>query len=160
MKKNGLPGQMPKDKNDAQSALAIVKLGYPAVAPLMKDMLLWLRVYESPVADIFAQFFAELTPRPVALIAKHIGTQSEILTNRILVGVLNEWPQDALQQLSSNLTDLAMRADMSNNDIECFKLILKHELADKAWVKQWLDFRKGQAVDRVKLFEELEKAAE
>ena len=160
MKKNGLPGQMPKDKNDAQSALAIVKLGYPAVAPIMKDMLLWLRVYESPVADIFARFFAELTPRPVALIAKHLGTQSEILTNRILVEVLNEWPQDAMQQLSSNLTDLAMRADTSNNDIECFKLILKHELVDKAWVRQWLDFRKGQAVDRVQRFEELEKAAE
>jgi len=157
MKRKELLENMPKDKSDSAAACAIVKLGYPTVAPVMRDMLLWLRVYNSPVADIFAKFFAEVTPQPVELIAKHIGTQSETLRNRILVDVLQSWPHEAIQPLSINLTTLATHPDISNNDLECLKLIQKHKLAEKKWVRQWLDFRKGQAAERVDLFENLEK---
>ena len=157
MKRRELLDQMPKDKSDSAAACAIVKLGYPAIAPVLRDMLLWLRVDNSPVADIFARFFAEITPQPVELIAKHIGTQSETLRNRILVDVLQAWPRSAVEPLTISLTTLATHPDISNNDLECFKLMLKHELAEKKWVRQWLDFRKGQAVERAGLFEELEK---
>lgn len=157
MKRKELLEQMPKDKNDAGAARAISQLGYPTVAPVLRDMLIWLRVCNCPVADIFAEFFAQLSPQPVELIAKHIGTRSETLRNRILVDILQAWPHEAIQQLSINLTTLATHPDISNNDLECFKLILKHDLAEKKWVRQWLDFRKGQAADRVRLFKELEK---
>lgn len=148
---------MPKDKSDFSAARAIVSLGYPTVAPIMRDMLLCLRVCDSTVADIFAKFFAEVTPQPVELIAKHIGTRSETLRNRILVDVLPSWPHEAIQALSMNLTTLATHPDISNNDLECFRLILKHELAEKKWVRQWLKFRKGQAAERVDQLKKLEK---
>jgi hypothetical protein len=157
MKRKELLENMPKNKSDSTAASAIVKLGYPTVAPVMRDMLLWLRVYNSQVADIFAKFFAEITPQPVELIAKHIGTRSETLRNRILVDVLQSWPHEAIQPLSISLTTLATHPDISNNDLECFKLILKHKLAEKKWIRQWLDFRKGQATERVNLFKKLEK---
>lgn len=160
MKRKELITQMPKNKDDSDAARAIVQLGYPAVEPILGDMLLWLRVYNSPVADIFAKYFAELSPQPVELVAKHIGTQSETLRNRILVDILPAWPHEAIQRLSINLTTLATHPDISNNDLECFKLIVKHDLAERKWVRQWFEFRKGQAVDRVHLFEELEKELE
>ena len=148
---------MPKDKADTEAARAVVQLGYPAVAPVLRDMLLWLGVYHSPVADIFAKFFAELSPQPVELIVKYIGTHSETLRNRILVDILQAWPREAIEQLRISLTTLATHPDVSNNDLECLRLVLKHELAEKQWVRQWLDLRKGQAAERVHLFEELEK---
>lgn len=156
MKRKELLNKMPKDKADAEAAHAIVQLGFPTIEPVLRDMLLWLRAYDSPVADIFATFFAQFSPQPVDLIAKHIGTHSETLRNRILVDILQAWPREAVEQLSTNLITLATHPDMSNNDIACFRLILKHELAEKQWVRQWLNFRKGQASERVHLFEELE----
>ena len=38
-----------------------------------------------------------------------------------------------------------------------FGFIIKHDLADRAWVRQWLTFRKEQAVERAQLFEKLEE---
>ncbi len=157
MKRRDLLELMPKNKSDAESASAMVELGYPTVAPVLRDMLLWLRVHDSSVADVFTKFFAKLTPRPVELIAKHIGTRSGTLRNRILVDILSEWPTDAVVPLSLKLTTLATHADLWNNDLECFRLILRHGLAEKTWVKQWLGFRKEQALERVHEFETLEK---
>ena len=148
---------MPKNSDDSEAAKAIVQLGYPMVCPVLRDMLLSLKVHNSPVADIFATFFAQLSPQPIELIAKHIGSSSGQLKNRILVDILPAWPKEAVQALSFNLTMLATHADLWNNDIECFRLIMKHGLAETTWVKQWIDFRREQALDRVRLFNELEK---
>ena len=156
MKRKELLELMPKNKDDSGAAKNLVQLGYPMIGPVMRDMLLWLKVSNSTVADIFAKFFARLVPQPVDLIAKHIGTNSGTLRNRILVDVLREWPLEAVRQLSANLATLGTHPDVLNNDIECLKLLLKHGLAETKWVKQWVDFRKEQSIARVRLFEELE----
>ena len=147
---------MPKNKSDAESALYVVKIGYPVVAPVLRDMLLWLRTTDSEVADVFCRFFAELEPRPVDLISKHIGTTNSFLRNRILVGILPHWQKEAIIPLKLNLTILATHPDCHNNDIECFKLIVKHSLTEKEWVRGWLSFRKEQAIERVKFIETIE----
>lgn len=147
---------MPKNSDDSEAAKAIVQLGYPMVNPVLRDMLLCLKVHNSPVADIFALFFAQISPQPVDLIAKHIGSSSGQLRNRILVDILPSWPKEAVLALSFNLTMLATHADLWNNDIECFRLVVKHALAEASWVKQWIQSRREQAVDRVRLFNELE----
>ncbi len=147
---------MPKNKDDFEAAQSIIQLGSPTIDPVFKDMLLWLRIYKSPVADIFATFFAQLAPQPIDLIKKYIGTNSETLRNRILVDILPKWPVVAIQQLSINLTTLATRPDISNNDIECFSFIIKYDLAEPSWVKQYIDLRKKQADERVQLLTELE----
>lgn len=147
---------MPRNKDDAKAAHIIAQLGVSATEPVWRDMLLWLRVTDSPVADIFAKFFAKGHPHFVALIAKHIGTQSEPMRKRILTDILDAWPHEAVAPLSAQLTMLATHPGALNNDIECFRLILKHDLADRAWVRQWLTFRKEQAIERLQLFEKIE----
>ncbi len=51
---------MPSNGDDLEGAGRIVELGYPAVKPIMRDMVGWMRVAESPVADTFAAFFGRL----------------------------------------------------------------------------------------------------
>jgi len=159
MKRAELIGLLPKNKDDVEAARILVRLGFPAVQSVLRDMLLWLRVDHAPVADIFSAFFAELTPPPIELIAKHLGTRSETLRKRILVEILPAWSPEAVRLLSSDLKTLATRPDSLNNDVECLRLILKHDLAEKQWVGQWLAFRKEQAANRLRFFEELERLA-
>jgi hypothetical protein len=160
MKRKELLAQMPKNKSDTKAAEAIVRLGYPEIEPVMFDMLLWLRVHDSPVASIFANFFANLSPQPVHLIAKFLGKKSETLREGILTNILPAWPREAVMKLKNDLTTYATHPGILNNDISCFRMILKHDLADRAWVRQWLEFRKEQAIDRVNQFEQLEKEME
>ena len=156
MRREELIKLMPENKDDARAARALVQLGASAIEPVWRDMLLWLRVSDSPVADIFAEFFAKIDPQPVGLIAKHIATQQELMRKRILTDILQAWPREAVVPLTTQLTVLATHPDVLNNDIECFRLILKHDLADRAWVRKWLTFRKEQTIERLQLFEKLE----
>ena len=156
MRREELIKLMPENKDDARAARALVQLGASAIEPVWRDMLLWLRVSDSPVADIFAEFFAKIDPQPVGLIAKHIATQQELMRKRILTDILQAWPREAVVPLTTQLTMLATHPDVLNNDIECFRLILKHDLADRAWVRKWLTFRKEQTIERLQLFEKLE----
>lgn len=156
MRREELIKLMPENKDDARAARALVQLGASAIEPVWRDMLLWLRVPDSPVADIFAEFFAKIDPQPVGLIAKHIATQQELMRKRILTDILQAWPREAVVPLTTQLTVLATHPDVLNNDIECFRLILKHDLADRVWVRQWLTFRKEQTIERLQLFEKLE----
>lgn len=157
MKRKALLSLMPKNKSDTQGAQAILNLGYPLVLPVLNDMLLFLKIYNSPVADLFANFFANLDPQPIDLIKKHISTKSETFRNRILVSILSKWPSRSVKKLSSNLMTLCTHVDVSNNDIECFKLILKHDLAEPKWVSQWIRFRKDQTIKRLDLLDKFEE---
>jgi hypothetical protein len=160
MRRSELLALMPKQKDDTQAAYALVRLGGVAVAPVLRDMLLCLRVNDSPVADIFARFFAELLPRPVELIARHIGTRQGFLRERILVDILGEWPREAILSLAPRLLMLATDPGLMNTDVECFRLIVRHELADREWIREWTAFREEQALERARQFEEVNRLCE
>jgi hypothetical protein len=54
MDRKELMRMMPTDGEDILAATRIVDLGYPAIAPVLRDMMKWMRVAESPVADSLA----------------------------------------------------------------------------------------------------------
>lgn len=55
---SGASGLVPQDKFDVKSAEAAVAAGYPAVAPVLKDLVGWLRDCNWPVASVLAPFLA------------------------------------------------------------------------------------------------------
>jgi len=54
------------------------------------------------------------------------------------------------------LTILATHPDCHNNDLECIRLIIKNDLAEKEWVSGWLEFRKEQSIERTNIIEKIE----
>jgi len=155
MNRKELLALMPKSKSDAEGAEHILQLGYPAIAPVLKDMMLCLKNHDSIVADRFCIFFANLRPPAIELVSKQIGSTNLQLRNRILVDILPHWPPDAISALRVQLTTYATHPDCLNNDVACFSLIIAHDLADKAWVKQWLEFRNKQTAERISLIADL-----
>ena len=59
MNKDELRELMPRNKNDEERAKYIVSLGYANLVPVINDMVRWLRVSDSSVADVFMNFFSE-----------------------------------------------------------------------------------------------------
>ena len=53
---------VPIGKSDLQRARAAVDAGYPKVAPILAELVGWLRDYNWPVAHILAPFLASLGP--------------------------------------------------------------------------------------------------
>ncbi len=70
---------IPKDKHDLESVHKAIKEGYPAVQPILPQLLEWIQDYNWPVAQELAPFLAS------------IGLPLEIELRKILEGNDEEW---------------------------------------------------------------------
>lgn len=50
----------PKSKTDVDTAKRAIKAGYPAVQPVLGELVQWLQDYNWPVAKVLAPFLAEI----------------------------------------------------------------------------------------------------
>jgi hypothetical protein len=55
---------LPRDEDDAETARALVALGFPVLEPVMSQMLEWLKSNGSPVEAVMRDFFAALPRCP------------------------------------------------------------------------------------------------
>lgn len=159
---------MPADKNDAEAAEKLVSLGYAELKPVIRDMLLFLRVHDSPVSDVFCNFFARTGEFPLPdvksnseplvleinnILARH-ETQ-EGLRRTILVDILPFWTVENLVHTSHLLSMIATWPDCLNSDLHAARLLIRHRFADRQWIAGWLEFKKNRLDERAALIEEL-----
>jgi hypothetical protein len=60
MTRKELMRMMPANGDDIEAAEKIIQIGYPEIAPIMRDMVNAMRVAKSRVADSFASYFGRL----------------------------------------------------------------------------------------------------
>jgi hypothetical protein len=85
---------LPRSKAEADKAEALVRLGYPAVAPVLPEILEWMQDLNWPVAQVFQPLLAS------------IGTALAPLVRDILVGnddVWKYWVLNSVVRESPNL---------------------------------------------------------
>jgi len=80
-----LQKMLPRDKHDVQSAEALILMGYPAVEPIIPQLLQWSQDGNWPVARVIAPFLADIGPP----LAPHV--------RMILNGADNTWKYFLLQ---------------------------------------------------------------
>jgi hypothetical protein len=84
-----LSALMPKSKMDTGAAEAIVALGYPAVEPVLPDMLTWLQDRLNwPVARVFQPFLVRIGPHLAPHIRAILATNDEFWKYSILADVI------------------------------------------------------------------------
>ena len=142
---------LPASGDDLAAAMRIVEMGYPAVGPVMRDMVRWMRVAESPVADAFAAFFGRLGEPAVDVIAEGLLRENSELRHRIFCQVLPEWPPEVIGQLTNTLTMVATQPDAHDNDVRSVALLVKHLLADPEWLRGWVQFKEERLAVRNEL---------
>ena len=55
-----MPSLIPKSKSDLETANRAVAAGYPAVKPVLGELVEWLKDYNWPVAHVLAPFLAKI----------------------------------------------------------------------------------------------------
>jgi hypothetical protein len=100
---------LPRSKHDLANAQAIVALGYPAVAPVLPDLLRWLQDLNWPVARPISHFLKTL-PEPMApLISEVLRGDDDIWKYWCIVCLISSMPRDIAEQFRPELTRLAER---------------------------------------------------
>jgi hypothetical protein len=157
MTRKELMRMMPTNGDDLSSAARIVELGHPAVVPVLRDMVMWMRVAESVVADRFARFFAELGEPAVEAISQGLQRENCWLRHRVFVQVLPCWRPETIKRLTNILTVVATQPDAYNNDLRSVSILIKYRLAESEWLRGWLSFKKERLVERFDLLKQVEE---
>ena len=69
---------LPQSKHDLDRARALVARGYPAVAPVLPELLEWLQDYNWPVAQALVPFLQTIGPPLLPELRRILGTNDEV----------------------------------------------------------------------------------
>ncbi|MGH8587567.1 MAG: DUF5071 domain-containing protein [Gammaproteobacteria bacterium] len=132
---------LPRDKDDAETARALVALGSPVLEPVLPQMLEWLKSNGSPVEVVVRDFFAALGVHAVPVVEKALASRHDGLKYSVVMNVVAKWPPQAIAPLKVQLQALATGSGVYGTDLVALRLLTEHRLADPAWLKEWAQFK-------------------
>jgi hypothetical protein len=106
-----IQAQIPLHKTDIARAEAAVRYGYPAVAPILPQLLEWLKDINWPVAHVLAPFLASIGNPLVPHIEHIFHTDDEIWKYWIIRAIIYNSPElatsfhDELERIASSPTN-------------------------------------------------------
>lgn len=98
---------LPRDKLDVVGARAVIALGYPAVAPVLPDLLEWLQDCNWPVSRPIGDFLASLPEQMAPLVWGVLRGKDDIWKYWCIVRLIRAMPPDIAEQFRGELTRLA-----------------------------------------------------
>jgi hypothetical protein len=132
---------LPRNKDDEDGARALVALGYPAVVPVLPQMLDWLKSNGSPVELVMREFFASLGSRAVPVVQDALASRHDGLKYSVVTFVVTRWPVEAIEPLKIQLQGIATGSGFYGTDLVALRLLVEHKLADPEWLKEWTQFK-------------------
>lgn len=133
--------RLPRKKDDAANAIALIKLGYPVVEPVLPQMLDWLRTNGSPVDLVMRDFFAALGRPAIEVVSKALRSRHELLQHTILAHVVDKWSCEDVSHLKGELEMLVTGSGFYGTDIVAMQLLQRHGLSDTTWLREWAEFK-------------------
>lgn len=91
---------LPSTKRETETAEHLVALGYPAVAPVLPQMLEWVQDLNWPVARVFQPFLTSIGAPLAPFVRRVLATTDDAWKYSLLTGVVDSSPDlaRALQQ--------------------------------------------------------------
>lgn len=140
---------LPAHKDDVAAVAELVRLGYPAVQPLVYDLLKWIRVDAWPVAKPITAFLVTIGPAIAPDVSKVLVSRDDLWKAVVLKTIVADWPTDAIQALSPHLFMIATNGQSWGADLLALRLLAGHALGDPAWIEGWLEFKREHHLTRL-----------
>ena len=114
---------VPKDKHDTATARAAVQAGYPAIAPVLPELMAWLQDYNWPVAKVLAPFLATLGIALLPQVQAVLVSDDLIWKRWVLLCVVSQ-SEELAQAVSAELLRLAHAATSSEQEEDLEEIAL------------------------------------
>ncbi|SRR6266480_1966528 len=112
-----LSALVPRHKSDLENAHSAVALGWPAVEPIVSQLLQWLQDINWPVAHVLAPFFAEVGAALAPHIRRVLETEDDVWKYYVIQAVVAHSPGLA-RALEAELKRVALRPTPSERKEE------------------------------------------
>ena len=146
---------LPENKDDVAAVKAIAARGYPAVQPILLDLLKWIRDDSWPVAKPACEFLVSIGPRLAPEVMEVLGSRNDILKAVVLRQIVSGWPTDDVSNLSSQLFLIATDGQSWGADLLALRLLAQHGIGEPAWISAWLQFKREHHEKRLAEIEEV-----
>jgi hypothetical protein len=133
---------LPARHDDVAAVATLVGLGYPAVQPLVHDLLKWIRVESWSVAKPIADFLVTIGPALAPEVGKVLASRDDLWKAAVLKNIVVDWPPEAIHQLSPQLFMIATNGQSWGADLLALRLLARHGIGDPAWIAAWLEFKR------------------
>lgn len=114
---------VPKDKHDTATAQAAAQAGYPAVAPVLPELVAWLQDYNWPVAQVLAPFLATISIALLPQVQAVLVSDDLIWKRWVLSHVVSE-SKELAQAVRAELLRLAHAATPSEREEDLEEIAL------------------------------------
>ena len=109
-----LMGVVPTGKSDTDNAIALVALGFPAVEPVLPQILAWVQDPNWPVARVFLPFLATIGEPLAPHVRSVLATDDDCWKYSLLEAVVHQSPELAAA-LTVDLSRLARHPSSADN---------------------------------------------
>lgn len=110
---------LPENKFDLARATAAVEAGYPAVAPILPELLEWLQDCNWPVAHVLAPFLASIGEPLVPHVKRVLESDDDIWKYWVICRLINPSPilagafYEELERLANSPTEREAREELN-----------------------------------------------
>lgn len=150
---------LPANQDDVAAIEAIAARGYPAVEPILLDLLKWTRHDHWPVAKPAREFLASLGGRLAPEVHEALGSSDAALKAAVLRHIVSQWSSDDVHAVSSRLFMIATDGQSWGADLLALRLLAQHGIGDPEWIAGWLGFKRefheGRLADIAGVFDVL-----
>ncbi|MEW5940481.1 MAG: DUF5071 domain-containing protein [Chloroflexota bacterium] len=94
---------LPKDKGDTDNARAIIALEYPAIAPVLPDLMEWLQDFNWPVAKVIAPYLATIGEPLIPEVIRVLHTNDDIWKMWVLSLIVINMPVHIAMRLRNEI---------------------------------------------------------
>lgn len=140
---------LPANKDDVAAVEAIAARGYPAVEPILFDLLKWIRVESWPVAKPTCDFLASIGAQLAPQVKEALGSRDSGLKAAVLRRVVSEWSSEDVSGLAPQLFLIATDGQSWGADLLALGLLARHGIGDPEWIAAWLDFKREYHEERL-----------
>lgn len=140
--RKNLAAQLPRNRDDIESAKALAQIGYPAIEPLARQMIDWLKSNGSPVEMVMREFFVVAQEHALPAVRHALRSRHDLLRHSVVANVIAKWPRELVANLTSELQMLAAGSSFYGTDILALELLASHGLSDRDWLLQWATFKR------------------
>ena len=140
---------LPVNKDDVAAIEAITAHGYPAVQPILLDLLKWIRDESWPVAKPACEFLVRIGPQLAPQVRKVLGSRDDPWKAVVLRQIVSGWASDDVRGLSDQLFLIATDGQSWGADLLALRLLAQHGIGDPEWITGWLEFKREHHVKRL-----------
>ena len=148
---------LPANQDDVAAIAAIAARGYPAVQPILVDLMKWTRHDHWLVATPAREFLASLGGQLAPEVHHALGSSDSALKAAVLRHIVTQWSSDDVRAVGSRLLLIATDGQSWGADLLALRLCAQHGIGDPEWIAGWLGFKReyheGRLADISEVFD-------